>query len=144
MKKHAFILAAAAVLFALPASSLANMGNKVIATGNTIKLDLQSQSDSGETGTATLKQAGDDVLVTVTMKNAVADVQPMHIHTGQCGPTLNPKPQYPLKNVTNGSSTTRLTNMKLSDLQTGGFAINVHKSPDALDTYVACGNIPKG
>ena len=33
--------------------------------------------------------------------------------------------------------------MKLSALQTGGFAINVHKSTTDLPTYVACGDIPK-
>lgn len=141
--KHAFILAAATALCAIPAVTLANMGNKVIATGNTITVGLQAENDSGETGTATLKQIGDDILVTVNMKNPTAPVQPMHIHTGQCGATLNPKPQYPLKNVTDGISKTKLSNMKLSDLETGGFAINVHKSSDAIATYVACGNIPK-
>ena len=141
--KHAFILAAATALCAIPAIGLANVNGKSMAASNTIKFDIHAENDSGETGQAILKQAGDNVLVIVRLNNPTAPVQPIHIHTGQCGATLNPKPQYPLKNVSNGDSSTTLPNMKLSDLETGNFAINIHKSPDAIATYVACGNIPK-
>lgn len=110
--------------------------------GHGVTVDLKSQNGSGETGTATLEQKGDDVLVTVHMKNAVASTQPIHIHPGTCA-NLNPKPKYPLKNVVDGTSTTTLTGMKLSDLQTGDFAINVHESPTNISHYVACGDIPK-
>jgi hypothetical protein len=34
-------------------------------------------------------------------------------------------------------------NVELSSLQTGGFAINVHKSAADLATYTSCGDIPK-
>lgn len=137
--KRLIILAAVASLCAIPAISLAQ-GSMMM--GHSVTVDLKSQNGSGETGTATLEQKGDDVVVVVHMKNAVAPTQPIHIHPGTCA-NLNPKPKYPLKNVSDGTSTTTLTGMKLSDLQTGDFAINVHKSPDAISTYVACGDIPK-
>ena len=137
--KRLLTLAAVASLCALPAIALAQSS---MMSSNEVTVNLKAQNDSGETGTATLVQKGDDVVVTVKMKNAVAPTQPIHIHPGTCA-NLNPKPQYPLKNVSDGSSVTTLTGMKLSSLETGNFAINVHKSPDAISTYVACGDIPK-
>lgn len=136
--KRLIILAAMASLCAVPAISLAQgmMG------GPKVTIDMKAQNGSGETGTATLEQKGDDVVVMVKMDNPVASTQPIHIHPGTCA-NLNPKPKYPLKSLSDGSSTTTLPNMKLSSLETGDFAINVHKSPDAIGTYVACGDIPK-
>jgi len=40
-----------------------------------------------------------------------------------------------------GKSTT-MVDVRLSDLLTGGFAINAHMSQAEINTYVACGNIP--
>ncbi|MGH7328928.1 MAG: hypothetical protein ACRENA_02175 [Vulcanimicrobiaceae bacterium] len=139
--KHAFVLAAIVSLCALPAISLAQ--GSMMSAGNTVTVDLKPQNNSGESGTATLTQKGDDILVTVKMTKPTSANQPIHIHPGQCGPSLNPKPKYPLKNVMDGASTTTLPNMKLSDIETGDFAINVHKSTDEVGTYVACGDIPK-
>lgn len=138
--KRLLTLAAVATLCALPAIALAQ--SSMMMSSNEVTVNLKPQNDSGETGTATLVQKGDDVVVTVKMKNAVAPTQPIHIHPGTCA-NLNPKPQYPLKNVSDGTSVTTLTGMKLSSLETGNFAINVHKSPDAISTYVSCGDIPK-
>lgn len=144
--KHAFVLAAAASLCVLPATVLAqSYGSSpapMMMSGNTITVPLKAQNSSGETGTATLKQEGDNIVVTVNMKDPTSANQPIHIHTGTCA-NLNPKPKYPLKNVADGTSTTTLSNMKLSDLETGDFAINVHKSTNEVGTYVACGDIPK-
>jgi Cu/Zn superoxide dismutase len=133
---------------AMPATSLAQYSTMAPTTapmmsgGSSITVPLKALNNSGETGTATLTQKGDDILVAVKMNNPTSANQPIHIHPGTCA-NLNPKPQYPLKNVADGSSTTTLTGMKLSSLQTGNFAINVHKSTDEVGTYVACGDIPK-
>jgi Cu/Zn superoxide dismutase len=103
---------------------------------------LAPQNSSGESGTAALTQVGNDIVVTTKMTGAGTVAQPIHIHDGTCA-TLNPAPKYPLTTVQNGTSTTTLKDMKLSSLETGNYAINVHKSTDDVKTYVACGNIPK-
>jgi hypothetical protein len=90
-----------------------------------------------------MTQDGPNVVVTVTTQNAPAGVaQPIHIHDGTCD-KLNPKPMYPLTTLQKGTSTTTLKNMTLAQLETGGFAINIHHSTSDVPTYYACGNIPK-
>lgn len=153
--KHAFVLAAAVSLCVLPATVLAQnygsspapmMGSESITVQLTPQKDapkgFTAAPDLNESGTATLKQEGSDVVVTLKMKNPASAAQPAHIHAGTCA-TLNPKPTYPLKNVTDGTSTTTLSGVKLSELETGGFAINVHKSTTEGAVYVSCGDIPK-
>ena len=154
--KHVFVLAAVASLSVLPAIVLAQTYGSspapMMGSSDSITVQLTPQKDApqgftaapelNESGTATLKQQGSDVVVTLSMKNPASAAQPAHIHPGTCA-MLNPKPTYPLKNVTDGTSTTTLSNVKLSDLETGGFAINVHKSTSEGAVYVACGNIPK-
>jgi hypothetical protein len=108
----------------------------------TVTVPISAQNGSGETGTATLAQSGADVTVTIALTGAGADPEPAHIHTGTCS-NLNPAPMYPLSNVVNGNSVSTVKGVSLASLQTGAFAINVHKSTADLKTYVACGNIPK-
>jgi hypothetical protein len=103
---------------------------------------MHAQNGSGQNGTATLTQQGANVVVTISLAKGSAVPQPAHIHEGPCA-KLNPAPKYPLSNVVNGKSTTTIKNMKLSALQSGGYAINVHKSAAAIATYTSCGDIPK-
>jgi hypothetical protein len=107
-----------------------------------VVVTLAPQNGSGETGTATITQAGPDVIVVTHVNGAGTTAQPIHIHEGTCA-KLNPQPKYPLTTVQNGTSTTTLKDMKTSQLQSGDYAINVHKSTSDIGTYVACGNIPK-
>jgi Cu/Zn superoxide dismutase len=107
-----------------------------------VTMNLKAQNSSGETATATLAQAGDDVKVTVVTTGGGTDPQPIHIHTGTCA-KLDPKPTYPLTTVQDGKSVTTLKALKLSDLETGNYAINIHKSTTDIGTYVSCGDIPK-
>ncbi len=109
---------------------------------DSVTVQLSPENASGESGTATLTAMGDQTQVVIDLSGAPATGQPAHIHNGQCGPTLNPKPLYPLTPVVGGKSTTMVA-AKLSDMTTGGFAINLHKSPQDIPTYVACGNIAK-
>lgn len=106
----------------------------------TVTINLSAQNDSGENGTATLTSEGNKTKVVIALSNASADVaQPAHIHAGSCA-NINPKPKYPLNAVKNGTSTT-IVAAELSSLVSGGNAINVHKSPQEIKTYVACGDI---
>jgi hypothetical protein len=102
---------------------------------------LQPQSNSGESGTATLTKAGDNqTKVVLEVTGGPAGVsQPVHIHKGTCA-NLDPKPAYPLSPVVNGKSETTV-NASLDSLQKGGYAINGHKSAQEAKTYVFCGNI---
>jgi CHRD domain len=107
-----------------------------------LTITLATLNNSGESGTAVLTDLGNgQIKVDVTITGEPADgSHPMHIHTGQCGPTLGPV-QYPLTNVVNGTSTTTVT-ATLASLMDGNHAINVHLSKAQIGTYVACGNIP--
>jgi hypothetical protein len=104
---------------------------------------LAAQSNSGETGTATLTKAGDNqTKVVLDVKGAPAGVsQPVHIHKGTCD-KLDPKPAYPLSPLVNGKSESTI-NASLDSLEKGGYAINGHKSAQEVSTYVFCGAIGK-
>jgi len=142
---NVYRLAALGGVLALGASGLAvaqTAAPMMSPAPGSVIVKLAAQNSSGETGTAALTQTGPDVSVSVTMTGAGTVAQPIHIHEGTCA-KLNPKPLYPLTTVQNGTSMTTLKNMQLSALQTGGFAINVHKSTTDIPAYVACGDIPK-
>ena len=106
-----------------------------------VTINLTAINGSGVSGTAQLMDKGAQTEVVVNVQGEPASAsEPMHIHSGQCGPTLG-KVVYPLKNVEGGTSDTTV-NATLASLQTGNFAINVHESAAQITTYVACGNIP--
>jgi hypothetical protein len=125
-------LAAALVLGSVATSSAADM----------VFVDLASQNNSGEVGTAILRSVPEGVLVIVGTSGQGSDPQPNHIHKGSCA-HLDPKPAYPFKALTNGTSETLLTGVTLAQLTSGGYAINIHKSVKEIGINVACGDIPK-
>jgi hypothetical protein len=134
MKVLRFVLLGTAFAGILAASAAADAPMSV-----TVK--MVAQNGSGETGTAVLTQTDDGVKVAVTLDGAPKDTpQPTHIHEGTCA-KLNPAPKYPLSNTVNGSSTSTVKGVKLSDLLAGTYAINVHKSGTEIGTYVSCGDI---
>ena len=105
-----------------------------------VTVQLSPQNSSGITGTATLTPMGDQTRVVLTLAGAGAGPEPAHIHAGTCA-DLDPTPKWPLTSVANGVSDT-MVNAKLSDIQASATAINIHKSPQEISVYVACGNIP--
>lgn len=125
---------AAGVAAAAPAA----MMNLHAAT--TASVTLSAQNHSGQSGTATLRQNGHNVVVTLHMSGLPTGVaEPAHIHPGTCA-KLNPAPKYPLTNATNGTTTTTIRNVQLASLLGGHYAINVHNATN-LKIYVSCGNI---
>lgn len=110
------------------------------ADAQTLTITMKALNGSGENGKATISQVQGGVLVTVTLDNGAGQMQPTHIHAGTCG-NINLAPEYPLHNTVDGKSTTVLPGLKISDLLSNKYAINVHKSADDLATYVSCGNI---
>ena len=114
----------------------------------TVTMGPATGPDGGgsQTGIAILTANGSqtDVVFKIAASLDGADVeQPAHIHSGTCDnlPSSLLDVKYPLTNVVNGASTTTV-DATLESLQTGDFAINIHKSGDELGVYVSCGNIP--
>lgn len=127
------------VVLALTGLALASVG---AAPADALTVALKPQNNSGESGTATLTEAGQGkTKVVVSMKGQPAGTpQPMHIHKGTCA-KLDPKPAYGLPTLADGKSEATV-DVALSELQKGQFAINGHKSAKEVSTYVFCGEIP--
>src|SRR3990170_3929334 len=105
-----------------------------------VKVQMNAQSGSGQSGAVTLTAWGNQTEVVIAINAGAAGVaQPAHIHDGKC-----PTPggvRYPLTSVTDGKSTTTV-NAALRDLLTGNLAVNVHRSAQEVSVYVSCGDIP--
>ncbi len=106
-----------------------------------MKVTLSEVNQSGQSGTATLKEENGKTTVTVELVGFVKDVaQPAHIHIGSCPGVGAVK--YPLTNVVNGKSSTTIS-PTLKDLKAQlPLAINVHKSAAEISSYTACGELP--
>ena len=115
----------------------------MMGRSGTVEARLSPQSNSGESGTATLTKQGDtQTKVALSVSGAPAGVsQPVHIHKGSCA-KLDPKPAFPLSPLVNGKSET-VVNVSLDELNKGGYAINGHKSAQEVSTYVFCGDVGK-
>lgn len=135
MKKVAFLLVVALMaLVAMP-------GGSALAQSDTMTISLMEENGSGQYGAAALVAVdGDTTAVAVNITGGSSVAQPAHIHRGQCGPTLDPKPAYPLKSLTDGKSET-IVEVGLSELMSGNYAINIHKSGPEASVYVSCGNL---
>jgi hypothetical protein len=121
-------------------STSGDTGTAASDGGRTITVELATQNDSGESGTATLTEQGSQTAVVLALENLAAEAaQPAHIHKGTCA-ELDPVPTYPLTNVVDGASETTV-DVPLEELEAGRFAINVHKSEAEADVYVACGDL---
>ena len=102
---------------------------------------LEPQNNSGQSGTATLSDAGGGkTKVTVNVTGQPAGSQPMHIHKGTCA-SLDPKPAFPLPALTGGKAEATV-NVALDQLQKEKYAINGHKSAQEVSVYVFCGEVP--
>ena len=105
-----------------------------------MKISLNPENQSGESGSATLTAMGDQTKVDIDLNGTPSGTaQPAHIHEGTCD-NLTPKPKWPLSSVKDGKSSTTVP-VSLDQLRSGQYAINVHKSADEIKSYVACGNI---
>jgi hypothetical protein len=112
-----------------------------IAFAHGTTITLSQENSSGQNGTAVFTDLENGTTrVTIDISGGSEVPQPAHIHAGQCGPTLNPAPVYPLNSVINGKSET-VIEVDLHDLTGGTFALNVHKSAAEASVYVACGNV---
>lgn len=122
-----------------PDSQTAAFGEYLLS--DSIRFDLGPGRDGDQTpASAFLYPLGEGTQVTVGIQPGPAGVRkPIHIHEGSCaelGDIL-----VPLQDVAGGQSVT-MVDIPFDELRTGNFAINVHQSPDEIDVYVACAEIP--
>jgi hypothetical protein len=113
------------------------------AAPQSIEVELDEVNASGQSGTATLSPNDDGTLnVTIDLSGGTDEPQPAHIHEGSC-PDVG-EVVAALNDVVEGTSTSENVDFSLDDLtdaESAGFAINVHKSAAAIDDYVACGDL---
>lgn len=111
------------------------------AMTNEMKVNLNEENNSGESGTATLKEENGKTTVTVSLTGFTKDVvQPAHIHVGSCPGVGAVK--YPLTNVVNGKSVTVLGVTLVDFKKLLPLSVNVHKSAASIATYTSCGELP--
>ena len=107
---------------------------------DSVTVSLQEQGGSGESGEVTLTAVdGERTRVVIELGGAPAGPQPAHIHERACD-DLDPAPANNLENVLEGRSET-VVDVSLEHLRSSPHAINVHRSPEALDEYVACATV---
>ncbi len=110
------------------------------AQPRTLIFQLRPQSGSNQRGTIALTDMGAQTRVSIRLRGVPQDAnEPAHIHTGTCQ-NLNPQPAFPLNNVVNGRSDT-VVNVSLQQIMSAPHAINVHKSREEVQVYVACGDL---
>ena len=113
-----------------------------IYSSSGLLIRLNEENNSGQSGWAALSEKGSDLEVILWITSGTLDTDLVHIHSGQCGPTLGGV-VHSLTNFSSGAgtSTTLLPGVSLDGLLTGDFAINSHSTADA-SVYTTCGNIP--
>ena len=103
---------------------------------NTIQ--LLEENDSGQTGTATLTPVGNQTWVDIDVTPGISGIQ--HVHVGSCGTDTLGGVVYDLGTIGADGTSSTLLDVPMADLQTGGFAINLHDATDP-SIYTSCGNI---
>lgn len=121
---------------------------------------MNSENNSGQSGTATLTETREGLKVEIVIRKANDDrLYPTHLHEGRCGeigPALSTLPNTTRSIVldfmrdpsqysaaSDGGtlmSRTTLPDARLADISDGGWLINVH-DPRDNSLYVSCGNI---
>lgn len=135
------ILIVGVAAYFLYTAQVAEQEAKMKLASLTANVALSAQNNSGEAGTATLKETDGKVVVSLSVTGErKGAIQPAHIHLGSC-----PNPgaiKYPLANVVDGKSETTL-NVTMDQLRGElPLAVNVHKSVAQSKVYVSCGNLP--
>lgn len=139
-KRFWFALVLCLAALALAVAGCGGDDEEEAAGDGAVSVDIAEQNGSGESGTATLTADGEQTVVVIELTGGPADTpQPAHIHSGAC-PEVGDV-VYPLTNVEGGASETTVA-APLADLQATAYAINVHESEEAIQNYVACGDLP--
>lgn len=107
------------------------------AGGDTVRVTLEEQGNSGKSGTAELFPGAASVDVTIEIMGT-SDLDPIHVHSGTC--------ESPGEEVVHdlGFTTANLGQGQIfetmENVATGQFVIDIHD--DANDKVIMCGVIP--
>ncbi len=142
MKKFIIVLlvvvVAVAVMFILSDRDLIEEESPDIS--ETVTIELFEESQSGQSGFVTIEDIDGMALVTIEIVPGETGVsQPAHIHFENCENIGGVK--YPLNNVVDGMSETQLEVSVEQILSERPLSINVHRSIEEAQIYVACGDI---
>ena len=135
MHTRVIVVAKAAVFFGAIGAAVASPA--AADPVQTVVIPMNALNGSGESGTTTLRAAGNKTIVTIKLSNGSGVEQPAHFHSGNCE-KYEPRPLYPLEDVVDGRSTTTL-DIPIGKLIGGDLIVNVHKSYADIATQAACG-----
>ncbi len=99
-------------------------------------LKVVPQNGSAESGTVSLQQTTDGLVVKIDVAGASGE-QPADIAKGTCD-DADRTPKYQLTPVSDGKSTSTLSDPTIYSLMRGTYAITIRKSADDPKTSVAC------
>ena len=116
------------------------LSTAAFADEHMVTVTLEELNASGISGTAWLTDNGDGTTtVSVELEGSPeGGVHPAHIHEGSC-----PEVGAVVADIgpIEGGANETTVEMSLEDILGGEHAINVHKSPEEVQVYVACGDI---
>ncbi len=131
-----FLYGFAALVIAAASMSAASASSNLTKVYN-----IKHTGASSQSGTITFQAMGSRTKVTINItKERASSNEPAHIHVGPCKHPGAVK--FPLTDVVHGSSITIL-NAPISQATVAGTSVNIHKSSQLLNIYVACGNISR-
>jgi hypothetical protein len=108
-------------------------------SGDTIRVTLEEQNNSGKSGTADLFPGAASTDVTVEVTGGQSDLDPIHVHSGTC--------EMPGEEIVHdlGFTTASLGQGQIFEtmdkVATGGFVIDIHD--DESQEVIMCGVIPQ-
>jgi len=128
-------------LAALSIALLVFVGTTAAAAPRTsLTVTLQEEHNSGLQAVAAIRQAGPDLVITITVNPRNATPLGARVRQGTCL-KKNPRPSYRLNNVINGKSVSIIQNKKLSTLDDGDYVITIRRPKATPYTYLACGEV---
>lgn len=104
-----------------------------------IEVEIEELNDSGLSGTATLYDAGERVIVEFDLEGAGGN-HPARIYEGVCG-DMNPEPLHELENIDDNGQSATVIDATLAGLLEENHAIGIHLGPNQLGTLIGCADI---
>lgn len=143
---HRILTAGLLVLAACSAKSEGDHdGDPISNTVGDWSGDLSAMSGSSVTGTAKVQSVAVGAGATISISGATPGAQhPWHIHRGTCGsngPIVGNAGSYPVLSVGADGRAAANASIGAALVEETPYYVNVHLSPGALGTIVACGEI---
>ncbi|HTM68343.1 MAG TPA: hypothetical protein VL426_03520 [Candidatus Binatia bacterium] len=140
MRKTIAIASAASLLLAMAMPALADEDHMM--KPSSVRVELKTIGDSGESGSAMLTREDGGTRVVVTLSGEPSGAsQPAHFHNGSCADLGGVK--WALNDIVNGASNTKLDISLDTLLGSLPLALNTHKSATEMAVNMACGDVKK-